>query len=77
MLRKYALLIMCPGITALIGIKSYHSKWRCDVIVDDIRIIMMVFDGMRYMNDDSAVNSIYGLLFENSMWPPNAVSGER
>ena len=37
----------------------------------------MVFDGMRYMNDYSAVNSSYGLKFENSIWPPNAVSGDR
>ena len=42
------------------------SKSRCDVIADDISIIKMVFDRVRYIDYDSSVNLSYGPFFLKS-----------
>ena len=43
-----------------------HSKSHSDVIVDDISIISMVFDRMRYIDYGSSVNLSYGIILEKS-----------
>ena len=42
------------------------SQSRCDVIADDISIIRMVFDRVRYIDYDSSVNLSYGPIFKKS-----------
>ena len=53
------------------------SKSRCDVIADDISIIRMVFDRVRYIDYDSSVNLSYGpFKKKNPIWSPEAVLEE-
>ena len=52
-------------------LRRSRSKSHSDVIVDDISIISIVFDRMRYIDYGSSVNLSYGLIF--SIWSPEAV----
>ena len=70
-LRIYALLYHVSWYHCSIQeLRKKNSKSYCDVIVDDINIIRMVFDIMRYIVYDSAVKL---KLWSHPIWPPNAV----
>ena len=62
--------MMCTGITAVNrnygGIVLSRALTLIVIIVDDISIISMVFDRMRYIDYDCSVNLSYGLIFEKS-----------
>ena len=74
-LRKYALLYHEPWYHwSKQELRRNRSKSHCDIIVDDISILRMVFDRMHNIDYGSSVNLSYGLIFENPIWPPKAVS---